>query len=266
MFYKTDTNFIQKYGTQLVNYNGANYSGLVIKHLGKNWIFKSNDNTNVLTYEILVSLLGTNLVNVTEIKPLSIQELEILNNGQILGNIDLNRTSSFLTRIAQDYSLDELPLKDLDSAVAGELVFSTLIRRRDTHEYNRAYVSYIPVFFDHGVSFEDQDAATFFSRIGKGFAGSWRVKIIEKPQLIETLFRKENWGDNHYILNKEHFISEVERMVKALKANFSALDNLQIPLIAQNEEKSRIVAMTEKNLQTINEDVNKMLEVVFNKS
>ncbi|MBI5356835.1 hypothetical protein HZB78_04465 [Candidatus Collierbacteria bacterium] len=263
MFYKADTNFMQKYGAQLVNHNGANYSGLVIKHLDKNWIFKSNDNINVLTYEILTFFLGTNLVNVTEIKPLSTQELEILNNGQILGNIDLSRTSSFLTRIAQDYSLDELPLKDLDSAVAGELVFSTLIRRRDTHEYNRAYVSYVPVFFDHGVSFEDQDATTFFSRKGKGFAGSWRVKVIERPQLIDTIFRKESWGDNHYILNKEHFISEVKRIAKVLKDNFNDLNNLQIPLIDQNEERNRIVVMIKKNLQTTNEDVNKMLEIVF---
>src|SRR5438067_1264101 len=56
-------------------------------------------------------------------------------------------------RLGQDYKSEELPIQDLDSAIAGELVFSTWIRRRDAHAWNRTYVSGVPIFFDHHIAF-----------------------------------------------------------------------------------------------------------------
>lgn len=185
-----EVEFIRNYSGDFKNFNGADYEAKIIKYNDKHWIVKQSGDTNVWHTESLIFQLGGGIVNVAEIKLLTQEEtIEI---SQV---IPLDTSAIYhITRVAQEYTTEELPLKDLDSATAGELVFSTWLRRRDTHEFNRAYNSDgIPVFFDHnfGVNFaNNEDANIFFSKQGKGFAGNW---IVEKINSKEDIFANSNF-------------------------------------------------------------------------
>jgi hypothetical protein len=113
--------------------------------------------------------------------------------------VEQNDSSLVLVRIAQDYLPDDLPIQDLDRAIAAELVFSMWIRRRDAHPWNRAYVSGIPIFFDHHIAFGAQAAnllISSFFRVGAdgGHAGRWRVKPLPAAETPTTSGEREFSG------------------------------------------------------------------------
>lgn len=262
MFSKAGTDFLQKYGFQFINFNNANYTNKVFKYSGKHWILKVTLDNNLRTKEIMTSLVGSDVVNVAEVKILTQEDLKKIEVP--LSEAEQNSSTPFMVRVAQDYSIEELPLKSLEAAVAGELVFSVWTRRRDTHEFNRGYTNYIPVFFDHGVSFEgEKNIDVFFSRTGKGFAGSWRVKVINSPEEIDKIFRKDNWGDNHYICNEKNFLLDVQRMVEIIKSRSDSIERMIIPSEVSIDDQNKIKNILVENASSLGYDVNKMLNVVF---
>jgi hypothetical protein len=179
----------------------------------------------------LAYLLGRGWVNVAEVRLVdqalfcSISEAGPLREGA-------TADSTCVVRLACDHDLAELPLRALDEAVAGELVFSLWIRRRDTHPFNRAYVQGVPVFFDHQTAFLGeaplQDIEVFFETAQKsdaGYGGLWRIQEIPsntKPSTRETRedqTRRSAHGDHksiHMIYNKgtffEHLRLKAERI------------------------------------------------------
>jgi hypothetical protein len=98
--------------------------------------------------------------------------------------VETDRT--IIVRPIQEYGLDELTLKDLDEAVASELVLSLCIRRRDTHAGNKGYVDGVPVFFDHHIAFDEygdvvQTAEQFFAENGDGgYASKWALPCCRR--------------------------------------------------------------------------------------
>lgn len=114
----------------------------------KLWVIRNNRHHEKIQRELLVYSLTKGLVNAAEVKTLSFENCNELMNLDLLPK-NASPYNTILIRLAQDYSLDELPQKDLDSAMAGEFVFSLWVRRRDPDHYNRAYTKEgIPVFFD----------------------------------------------------------------------------------------------------------------------
>ena len=67
-------------------------------------------------------------------------ESEINELDALLPELSVRQGDTWLIRLAQDCSIKDLPIKDLTRAIAGELVFSLWIRRRDAHFSNRALV------------------------------------------------------------------------------------------------------------------------------
>jgi hypothetical protein len=88
-----------------------------------------------------------------------------------------------LVRLGQTYSLDELPIRHNDNAVAAELVFCLWVRRRDPHAWNRVYVQGVPMFFDQHVSFDQRPLDEFFVMGPDGsHPPRWRVRTFETSE------------------------------------------------------------------------------------
>ncbi len=266
MFSKPDPVSINEYQEEVKNYNAPPILNQVILFYEKLWLFKQSDPNQVIK-EDLASTLGNQIVNIADTYVLSRSELKELMQRKILNSVDLERPA-FLTRLAQDYKIDELPLKSLDEAVAGELVFSTLIRRRDPHEYNHSYIEEdIPVFYDHGVSFATDGgmllASDFFSHKGQGFAGSWRVEMIKDKADIKKLWRKLGPEDRHFIYDKDKFISAVNIITEKVKERLDSTEEIISNKGMIGAEVERITEVMKAVKLSYLADIELMLKIVL---
>lgn len=234
----------------------------------KTWVLKHNNNTDCEKHDLLGYLLGKDFCNVTEVRLLSEQELE--NIKQFASQDEsFSTNNTFLVRLAHSYSLDELPCKVLEEAVATELVYSTWIRRRDAHVDNRVYVKGIPLFYDYHVAFLGEldlaDINVFFSQTSDyGRAGCWRVRILSNflTQLTRGISKVE-MGAYHYVNDLDSFYQYVEKSKAVLKEKVAnQIENLvrQVRFTATTE--AQIVDLLKKNLDTLDTDISKMLEVL----
>ncbi len=131
-------------------------------------------------------------------------------------------------RIAQQYTPGELPITDLDAAVAAELVFSLWIRRRDTHAFNSVFVAGIPVFFDHHIAFaieepENRDLAGFFKDRGPGgSACRWRVVPVPASMpMVTRAMRRVNHETGyaiHGVRSPRSFREAVDEWVARIRS------------------------------------------------
>lgn len=136
----------------MVDWWGGNFDPngkRIVRFNGKHWFVKFKPDPEERRRDYLAYLLGRNWANIAEVRPLSESEFAELQSADIALPDWASADNTFLVRLVQDYSLDQLPKVDLNSAVASELVFSLWIRRRDAHTANRGYIDGIPVFFDH---------------------------------------------------------------------------------------------------------------------
>jgi len=145
----------QVYDHELVNWDESSIPTAVVD--GVRWAVKPRGRREALGYH-----LAKGRLNVPEVRLLP----------QVEG------PPKALVRFTKSHRVDDLPIRDLDEAVAAELAFSLWIRRRDTHAYNRAYVDGIPMFFDHGAAFNVSQELDGFLRDGPdyGFVPAWRVE------------------------------------------------------------------------------------------
>jgi len=241
--------------------------GNVVFNGNKYWIVKNvGISTGEERIEFLAFNLGYKIVNIAEVKLLNDEEMK-----QIRGLIDEDFSDkvSYLIRLGGSYTLNDLPIKELEEAVAMELVFSLWIMRRDTHARNREYVEdRIPIFFDHGTSFlrepTSQDIEKFFQRSGEGHAGSWRV-VERSGGSITTAQAREKNVDFHYVNN----LSKFEQVLDYLKKEFrnKVPSDWQQILLSSNlthySPVEEIVEALKNNLNTIDKRIDRMKEVIF---
>ncbi len=267
MFASPDPLFIEKYKDEIKNFNTNSLIGRTVKYQDKHWFFKQI-NPNELIREQLAYLIGIGIVNISEVKILTAQEIADLVDRKICRDIDPVNNCALLTRIAQDYSIEELPLKNLDSATAGELVFSTLIRRRDAHEYNRSYTSAgVPIFYDNVVAFAiDADtllADHFFDLVGNGYAGSWRVIKVANSEEIKNLWRKPILNDRHFIYDVDVFKQTVLSLAEKLNVKLNTFETVVNNSGLNGPEVDRIKQVIKTTRASFKEDIELMLEKVF---
>lgn len=153
---------------ELLNWSGRAADTVDVD--GERWVLKPEGRKELLGY-----LLGAGLVNVAEVR--------------LAPKSPAPRMA--LVRLAENYRRADLPVQDLDEAVASELAYSLWIRRRDTHGFNRAYVDGVPLFFDHGAAFEYERLRRFFrSGPDNGYVPSWRVvRWEDHPTTLEVRMR-----------------------------------------------------------------------------
>lgn len=271
-FHLPDEQTKREFQAELINHTYAkDFSKRLVVYRDKLWIVKESGDEQDRNLELLVSMLGDGLVNVSEVKPLS--ENEIVNIKSLLGDRVPNRVISkntTLVRLAQRYSVNELPLQDLDSAVASELFFCTWLRRRDTHNFNRAYLQGIPVFFDlHtaliGNLWEGNwlDIDAFFGAKSRSYAGSWRVRVHQGLLTTATVRRSNQPEDVHYISDRAKFEDAVKRIETAITS-----DNRDVTVLVQRAgfeaaKVSYLADLIEKHRNTLHSDIQKMLNVIW---
>lgn len=241
--------------------------GNVVFNGNKYWIVKNvGISTGEERIEFLAFNLGHKIANIAEVKLLSDEEMK-----QVRGLIDEDFSDkvSYLIRLGGSYTLDDLPIKELEEAVAMELIFSLWIMRRDTHARNREYVkNRIPIFFDHGTSFLREptllNIENFFQRSGEGHAGSWRV-VEKSDRSITTAQAREKNVDFHYV----NSLSKFEQAVDYLKKEFrnKVPSNWQQTVLSSNlthySPVEKIMEALESNLNTIDKRIERMNTVIF---
>ena len=181
------------FGAELVDWRGQNLSGHFREFDGCWWYPKQDGRAELLGY-----LLGANRLNVAEVR-------------RAPAALELPR-EFVVTKAAQQYAMSDLPIQNVDEAVASELIFSLWIRRRDTHAWNRSYVDGVPVFFDHDAAFTTEPVSQtlegfFRSGSDQGYVPRWRVRLADADSIRHDRAREVNRSTNHAV----HLICDIER-------------------------------------------------------
>lgn len=246
-------------------------SGVVIVSDGsRSWVVKPrNVATNEEKRDYLEYLLGNKFANIAEVKLLNPDEHNEIKSLSGRGD-ESTPSNTYLVRLAGSYILEELPCKTLEEAVAAELVYSTWIRRRDTHVDNRVYVDGIPIFFDHHIAFDAegvQNAETFFTTGGSyGHADRWRVKSTTEPMatLKARGVDRNVAGAHHYVNDMEEFKIQLDKKAKKLPI---ILGNNWKDLIYQSgfvdKDAKNIYLLLKSNLDSLESDVARMKQTIF---
>jgi hypothetical protein len=251
--------------SQLKNWDGKPVT--LVSFENKLWVIKKPICVEDLNRELLIYSLGKGLVNLAETKRLDHEELYELNQLGILSSELSIPSNVILIRLAQDYSTEELPLKDLDSAMAGEFVFSLWVRRRDASPWNRAYNDDgIPIFFDYHASLNNEpwlgDCDSFFVRMERGHPGTWRV-IEQNETAIDTVSARKVRKGINYISNRESFIKEVRAMTEKISTYEPNYSELIAASGFNPKVKEELIILLKLSKVELPRLVSKMTEVLF---
>lgn len=245
----------------------------VVFYQGKHWLVKFRRDPESLKREHLAYLLGRDWLNIAEVLPLNEEEFNsIVSLGVPLTN-NASIHNTYLVRLAQDHSFEELPNTDIDTTTAGELVFSLWIRRRDTHAANRVYNNGIPIFFDHQTAFLGEPHlrnhyAFFLSRADFGHPGRWRLRKLGDKEKISTMnARRACLSENlalHFVRNHEQFDKSIATFVNCLKEQSSDHWNQAILKAGYDRDKAkRIADFLSENHQNLESSVELMRSVLL---
>lgn len=278
-FYKPEKEFINYWYNELVDWWGDKVSHntkRIVFHEEKHWYVKFKSDENEQKRDYLAYLLGREWTNIAEVKPLTEADIINLSNIGIFTPNWATSSNTYLVRMGQDYSTSQLANKNIDEAVANELVFSIWIRRRDTHAANHVYINKIPVFYDHETAFLGEPKLSeldifFQAGIDAGYASRWRVKVIDKNTQITTMqTRKTSWLRNianHYIEDLEKFKDAVYNAVKYIKAQDSTYwFHTALKAGFKEKEANQISTFLEKNSNEMDFATDKLFEIILESS
>lgn len=270
MIKKVDDTTLEKYKNIITPPRNESLEELIFYINDTLWYLNTvgNVDTNRTPRAYFAYLLGNSIVNIPEISLLNENKVEELHS------IGISKASKecFIIRVAHEYKTGELPLKSLNEAVAGELVFSLWIRRRDAHNKNRVYnLDGIPLFFDFDVAFlaenEGEAIEKFFERNETGYAGQWQVlQKTNKSGPIDNLFVKENGKQNsiHYVDSIDDFkkcCHNISSIILTSNKDISAITK-EAKLSKYDTDNSIIFLMKERD--NLMKSVDFMLEKVLN--
>lgn len=237
----------------------------------KIWVVKHKAGTvDEEKRDMLGYLLGKEFANITEVKLLDQEEHQQICVLSFKGS-DSTPANTFLVRLGGSYSISELPCKTVEKAVATELVYSTWIRRRDTHVDNRAYISGIPIFFDHQTAFlaESKYAhTTAFLKFNPdyGHPASWRVRQISEVMTTEKARHVEKQEDkaHHYVNNLDLFREELDLAENTLRDVVPSDLKPLIRGVGFNDVSVEIINnFLVNNFHTLPNDLKQVKEIIF---
>lgn len=256
-FKKADETFLSKHNNEF----GENkILKSIVQHRDVHWYIKTK-NKEKKHKEILASIiarqLGFNTVNIIEINDADFDSIKSIDGIKLKDKADSKNT--YLIRLVQSYKKEDIPIKNLDEAVASELIFSLWIRKRDTHADNKVFINNIPVFFDFNIAFDinKKDVNKFFEN-GKdengeyknwGYAGCWR--ITTKKTLEEIKIAKNEKICYHLIENLDNFQEQLNKYCKKIEQyniekQFNEIKNF--------DKKALIKQLLIESQKTIQED------------
>jgi hypothetical protein len=226
-FRRVDRAFLADVGPGLVDYWGDDrYASRVVRYADRHWLVKVKPRSDCEgARERLAWTLARGWLNVPEVLPLDAGQLSAL--ARQLPDIDFDRNEAWLVRLAQDHAVGELPLRTQADAVAGELVFSLWIRRRDAHAFNRALVGSIPMFFDFGASLDAEPENVSLGRYMRagpdpGFVGNWRTLPLQDGEPLDLARLRATERERpltlHPVRHRLHFERAVDRCAARIRA------------------------------------------------
>jgi hypothetical protein len=234
----------------------------------RRWIVAAVGDIKSVQREILATQLAKPFVNVVDVAPLSHEDIRQLLDFGLISQAN-TPDNTLLRRLAQSYSIDELPCKSLDSAAAGEFVFSVWIRRNDPNEHNRVYLeNFVPVFFDLNASmnFEgnSEDIEDFFANQNYGHAGWWRVRTL-KGQVANTLSLRHHTRNMQYftLQSIDHFKQNVTNYVKIITSHSFNFTPLITSAGFTGREADALHQFLNRNQLNLEHDVSYALDYVF---
>lgn len=258
---------------ELVGYQGDDLSKQTIFYRGSWWFVKRkpNNGKNEKIRDILAFELGKEWTNVAETIPLNEELEELITKKEIFENFDDNNT--WLVRLGQHYPKGDIKIKNLDQAVATELVYSLWIRRRDSHSYNRAYSYELPIFFDHQIAFlgnnepEMADIDRFFHNPSPGYPGAWRIKEKQFELTTESVRQYEKNIKHPFSV---HFVNNIRRCESFIFKAVDYIKKLKIEPMHKEifdagftgDEIEKVYEYLKMNKSNIESETNKMLEVI----
>lgn len=245
----------------------------IVRLEGRHWFVKFKKSPGERCRDLLAYQLAGDWANIAETRAVREWELQELKGLGIAVPDWAKAENTVLVRMVGDYSVDECPQRDLEAAVAGELVYSLWVRRRDTHAANRGYVDSIPVFFDHGTAFLGEPELASIDRFlapgdCAGSAANWRVTCVGMSGELSTaavrrLGREQNQA-LHVVRDLEQFVAEVRRRVKAVEQlDGSCWEALAVEAGFDGPAASSIRAFLERNRADLARDMEQMLRVVL---
>jgi hypothetical protein len=245
----------------------------IVKDQDKFWFVKYKPGSkNEDKRDLLAYSLGKSICNIAEVKLLSDAD-----HGSIKSQLsmpqDSTKENTFLVRLANSYSLDELPNKNLEKAVATELVYSIWIRRRDTHSDNRSYINGIPIFYDHQTAFLSEahyahSTVFFMHPQDYGHAPFWRVKKIPDSEIMDT--NKARTVSNN-TEKAYHYVNDIDKFKQELRLAEEAVIKLATSDVKQliadagfaGIEADMINNFLVRNVETLKDDVKHMEKIVY---
>lgn len=275
------TEIEHKYRDILVDWFGNQYQKRLVYYEDRVWFVKSKPgDPSEKQRDFLAYLFGADWLNIAEVRLITPEIFEELKRTSVSVAMDASAKNTYLVRFVPDYSMDELPIHNLNLAIASELAFSLWIRRRDAHSFNRVYREGVPVFFDHQVGFGKElellDLDQFFHRgIDSGWAGYWSLEKVSpefSPDTIlyrlreQQIFREQKNAQAVF-----HPINDVEEYRRGFRntirkiLSFNESDCFERALYAgfQKEYAKEVTTFLRQSAQTLLEAAEKYQEVLF---
>lgn len=245
------------------------------------WLVKKPDSVreNEDKIDFLGYLFAKDFANVAEVRLIDDNELEGIKSipeiSQSPRYRDISLANTWLVRLGSTYLLNRLPCKTQESAVAFELIYSILVRRRDAHLDNRVYVDGVPVFFDHETAFLGEpdlaDLDVFFKEPPQdyGRAPAWRVVVNGKTWTTKEARDEikrigQHVGGYHYVRDIAEFKKELQRAVEfVLGIDVEQQKDLIHSCGFGEAETEKVIAFLKKNQQDLPRGVSQMEQIIY---
>lgn len=264
---------VQNIQSEMQSYWHKDLSGYLYFFKNRYWYIKKKNKVQKKR-DMLAYLLGKSWTNVAQTRTLNhFLVRKIRKPYKIAGAMGRN---TWLVKIGQLYSEHDLTIRDLDAAVAAELVFSMWIRRRDTHSYNRVYAeeTATPVFFDHQTAFLGEehlkDIGVFFDQgiLKDGHAGTWRVREHDGQAITTQIVRAYETEKRpltiHFVNNIPNCRQHIDRIVHHTVHQSWDLNQMIRKAGFAYDERQKIHAFLLNNLNNLKNHAEVMKNIVFN--
>lgn len=207
--------FVEAVQDELVNQNGQSMVRFLVRWDRRLWLRKPHASWP----EMLGYRLAGSWLNIPETIPGSEAPGAMSLSGAVATD-----AQGPLIRVGQTLTLNELPIRDLDEAIASELAYSVWVRRRDPSYWNRVYVDGVPVFFDHHIAFgteHDHRSLDGFLSPGPdgGYAGQWRLRTLGQSGVPTTMGERAlpRHIAVHRVRKPEDFWRHLDRTVRRIQ-------------------------------------------------
>lgn len=240
-------------GEQLKNHHSS-----IIKIDDRLWKLKVDRPEDQRKREKLAYTLGSLWLNIAPVEYLTKEDLEKIKSLGINTGNALNSVNIYVVRLVESFAKEEINIKNLTEAAAGELAFSLWIRRRDAHVNNRSYIGGVPMFFDHHIAFlaeknQDKEVLRTEDDFYTQEPRNWRIRITQDDiTTAEARILQNNEQYIHFIHNIEDYKQALQDITKKIQLDNRDYLTIALEVGFMPEEATRIKEFLHESKNNIN--------------